>query len=195
MTWAVSAVSVRVALDGGAALAPPDLSQSARLTLEQWDGNASAVWGCVGADVGGWSDDATEIVQGKLIELASSTAERLRGVPTPMHATHVTADGRDRTLDADDGSAYAHARTFLVFTDGQVHGCFLTCVGPQCDTVVTDALVEGSLRDAPPPGIVLGTLGAVVHHPHAALASIGALILVAAALAIARRPKKRPPNT
>jgi hypothetical protein len=166
------------------------------LTLEQWDGNASAIWGCVGADVGGWSDDATEIVQGKLIELASSTAERLRGAPTPMHATHVTADGRDRTLDADDGSANAHARTFLVFTDGQVHGCFLTCVGPRCDSkVVTDALVEGSLRDAPPPGIVLGTLGAVVHHPHAALASIGALILVAAALAIARRPKKRPPNT
>ncbi len=175
-------------------LAPPDLSQSARLTLEQWaaatDKDTSVAWGCVGADAGSWSRDATEVAQQKLAELASSTSARMRGEATPMHVTASAQDGRVRSLFADNQAAASQARTFVTFTEGRVHGCFVACVGNGCDDVVVSSSVTGDLRDPPPPGLALGSVGFVIHHPHAALGIFSTALVLASVVAVVTRPRR-----
>jgi len=198
-----SPLDVKLVLPSGFSagdLAAPDLSQSPQLALEQWasardaSGHVALAWGCVAGDASAWNADATEIAQGKLAEIASATAARMRDAPTPMH---VTADaGFERALVADGGGA--RARTFVAFTRGRAHGCFASCVesgvdsGAACDALV-GARLEGALVPAPPPGLALRSLSLAVHHPHGALAALGAVLALGAALAIATRPgKKRP---
>jgi hypothetical protein len=199
-----SEADVRISVPGAlrhAPLAPPDLTQSPRLTIEQWESGvtndgAALTWACVRGDTSSWSQDATDLVQGKLAELASSTAARMRGEPTPMHVT-ATA-GRERTLASDDANAMAQARTFVSFTSGEAHGCFVTCT-PQsagaepskpCDDSVNGATLTGELREPPPPGIALDSLAFVVHHPRSALAMLATSLVLAALLAIVTRRRQ-----
>jgi hypothetical protein len=179
--------------------APPDLAQSPQLTIEQWESRAGdqgdvLVWGCVRGAAREWSRDATDVAQGKLAELASSTVARMRAEPTPMHVTASAHDGRERSLAAD-GRATAQARTFVAFTPGKAHGCFVACVPhdePEhrrsCnDSGLADVALTGDLGEPPPPGMVLQSLAFVVHHPHKALGMLGATLVFGAALAIATR--------
>jgi hypothetical protein len=184
-----SGVELAVPVEGDAGLAAPDLSQSARLTLEQWGGTGAIAWGCVRGDVSQWSDDATDVAQGKLTDLASSTLERMRGEATPMHV--VASHGRERTLDADDVHVTAHARTLLAFTEGQAHGCFVVCAAADCDAMKRTVVV-GELREPPPAGAMLRSVGFVMHHPHGAMAILGGAIVASAALAIVKRPRRFP---
>ena len=176
-------------------LAPPDFSQSPRLSLEQWrsargpDGHLALAWGCVAGDARSWSPDATELAQGKLAELASGTAARLRDAPSPMHVVSASADGLARELRADAGEG--HARTFVAFTPGGAHGCFVSCTAPECESAVAGAHLSGTLVAAPPPGLALRSLAFAVHHPHGALAALAAVLALAAAAAIATRPRPR----
>lgn len=176
-------------------LAPPDLSQSPQLALEQWgaargaSGDALA-WACIAGDASSWNGDADDIAQGKLAELASSTAARMCGAPTPMHVTSSAHGGLERSLAADDGLAVA--RTFVAFTPARAHGCFVACTQRAgCGDAVATAHVTGALVSAPPAGFVLRALSLAVHHPHGALAGFGGILVVAAALAVATRPGKR----
>jgi hypothetical protein len=184
------------------ALAPPDLTQSPRLSIEQWetgksaDGALTLAWGCVRADASAWSRDATDVTQGKLAELASSTAARLRGEATPMHVTASADDGRDRALASDDTQALSQARTFVAFTSGQAHGCFVTCSAhgaagqpaTTCDDSVHGATLAGDLHEPPPPGLLLDSLAFVVHHPQTTLAMLaGGLVFVAVLAIVTRR--------
>jgi hypothetical protein len=182
------------------ALTRPDLSQSPRLVVEQWESRETAdvslAWGCIRGDSSEWSRDATDIAQGKLAELASATAARMRSAPTPMHWASSREDGRERTLIADDSHAEACARTFVAFTADGAHGCFVACAPkPQagnkgrCEDVAASASLVGELREPPPPGIVLGTLGFVVHHPHGALLSLAGVLALGAVVAIVTRAR------
>jgi hypothetical protein len=192
-----SGAELRISLPAGYAagdLAPPDFSQSPRLSLEQWHGARDAsgqivlAWGCTAADASSWSPDATELAQGKLAELASSTAARMRDRATPMHVVATADEGRTRSLAAD-GTETGVARTFIAFTSGRAHGCFVTCTTAACEKSVADARVEGALVAPPSPGIGLRALGLAVHHPRGALGVLGAILVGAAVLAIATRPK------
>lgn len=194
-----SAAEVRVQIPAGYTagdLAAPDFTQSPRLSLEQWqsarDGSGEIVlaWGCTSADASSWSADATELAQGKLAELASSTAARMRHRATPMHVVATADDGRTRSLVAD-GAETANARTFVAFTAGHAHGCFVACARDACKEAAEDAHVEGALVAPPPEGLGLRTLGLAVHHPRGALAVLGAVLVAAAALAILTRPRPR----
>jgi hypothetical protein len=167
----------------------PDLSQSSRLSLERWDSTEHVTVACIAADVGQWSTDATEVAQGKLTELASGTLERMRGEPTPMHTTATAHGGRERTLQGDQ-APQAHARTYLTFSDGQAHGCFVACDLP-CAELEQAPL---AMREPPPPGLALRSLGYAIHHPHGAGAMLGALLVALAALAIVTRPRKPFPH-
>ncbi len=170
-----------------ASVAPPDLTQSPQLSLEQWDaardanGN-SLIWACVSAETSVWNADATELAQDKLAELASKYAAKT------MHGVRASRDGRDRTLASDD--AQATARTMLAFTADRAHACFVTCTAPPCAGAVENANVSGPTVDPPHPGLALGALSYAVHHPHQALAGFGGLVVLAATLAIATRPGK-----
>lgn len=200
------AAALRVVVPPGfaaARLAPPDLSRSPRLALERWqsagpDGRASLAWGCIAGQAPGWNQDATELAQGKLAELASSTAARMLGRSSPMHVTSTSRDGRERALAGDDGAREAAARTFVVFTrDGtgaRAHGCFVACAGGACRDSVGTARVEGALVDAPPAGWVLGSLSLAVHHPKGALAGLGAVLALAVAVAFVTRPRPKRPR-
>ena len=166
------------------AVSPPEL-QSGRLTLERWQSEGGETSGCLRGDVAQWSTDATDVAQGKLIELASHSAEVMRGAPTPMHVTASAHDGRERTLRADDDDTHAHASTYLVFTPGEVHGCFVACVdsAPSCRV----ALPGDLNREPPPPGVALRSVALVIHHPRGALAGVGVFLLLAAVVAIVTR--------
>ena len=182
-------------------LPPPDLTQAPQLALEQWAsaGHAGATvlaWGCVSGDVGQWSDDATELAQTKLIELASSTLSRM-GSASP--GLHVTAAHRgpltlEQSLESD-GSA--RARTLLAFTSDppRAHACIVVCADAgRCGESLADArpAASGELRPPPPAGLALHALAGTVHHPHAALGVLLGAVLFAAALAVVTRP--RPPR-
>ena len=138
-----------------------------------------------------WSDDATEVAQSKLIELASGTAARLRGSPSPMHV--VASVGRERTLALDDGT-FGGARTFVAFSrdPDRAYGCFVTCISPSCDAAQNGAIIEGASAEPPSPGVVLRSLGFVVHHPHAAVAMLAATLVGLAMLAIVTRKNAFP---
>ena len=194
----MSSPEIRVVVPAGwtrdGDLAPIDLSQTPQLALEQWGsardattGANAIAWACVGTDVGTWNADVTELANQKLAEIASGTAARMHGAPTPMHVVRQSTDARDRTLAADEGDA--SARTFLVFTDAKAHGCFVSCA-TSCDRAIDDAKVVGELRDPPPAGAGLRALSYAVHHPRVAAGALLATIAVAAALAIATRPGK-----
>jgi len=182
---------------GTAKPTPPDLSQSPRLTIEQWASEETdhmATWGCVGGATDNWSQDATDVAQGKLAELVSGTIARSRAEPTPLHVTAAIHEGRERTLTADDAHVVANARTFVAFTQGRAHGCFVACTSTRtgsCDDVVASALLVGEMREPPPTGIVLGSLAFVIHRPHVALGMFGGVLLAAAVLAIVTRPRRR----
>jgi len=168
--------------------APPDLTQSPQLAVEQWesarDGSgATLVWGCIGADVSAWNADATELAQDKLVELASKTPGKA------LHAVRTSADGRQRALASED--SLATARTLLAFTPDRAHACIAACTAPECTDAVARATIAGGTVDPPAPGLALSTLSYAVHHPHQALAGLGGLLFLAAALAIATRPGKR----
>lgn len=189
-------VNLRVSgVAGEPGVAAPDLSQSPSLRVEQWESHhtpsRSVAWSCIGGDTSVWSPDATDLAQSKLAEIASATSERMRGTPTPMHVTETRADGRERTLTADDADAHATARTLLAFTEGRAHGCFVTCVGDGCGEVVANAALVGEVRAPPSPGVVLGGIGWMVHHPQRTEMLAGVLLLGAAALAIVTRPRPR----
>lgn len=148
-------------------------------------------WACIRGDASAWSDDATEVAQSKLVELASGTAARLRGASSPMHV--VASVGRERTLALDDGT-FGGARTFVAFSrdPDRVHGCFVTCISRSCDAAQNAANIEGASVEPPPPGVVLQSLGFVVHHPHAALVMLGATLIGLAMLAILTRKNAFP---
>ena len=184
-------VRIDVAAAGEPGVGPLDLSATPSLQIEQWESHKTAstsvAWSCISGDTSVWSADATDLAQGKLAEIASATAERMRGSPVPMHV--IETHGRDRTLVADDVDAHATARTFLAFTDGRAHGCFVTCVG-DCTEVVTNATLVGELHEPPSPGLLLGGASWMVHHPRHAEALGGLLLLGAAAAAILTRPRR-----
>jgi len=210
MSWVAEGTSaeVRVQIPAGYAagdLGAPDFTQSPRLSLEQWQsaragsGDVVLAWGCTGADASSWSADATELAQGKLAELASSTAARMRHRATPMHVVATAQGGRTRSLAAD-GSETATAETFVAFTAGRAHGCFVACADASCADATAGAQVVarggadggvGALVPPPPAGLGLRTLGLAVHHPRGALAVLGAVLVAAAALAILTRPRPR----
>ena len=177
-------------------LPAPDFSATPQVTIEGWQsardatGNVMA-WACIRGDTSAWSDDATEVAESKLIELASGTAARLRGSPAPMHV--VASVGRGRTLQVDDGT-FGRARTFVAFSrdPDRVYGCFVTCIAPSCDAAQNAAIIEGASVEPPPPGVVLRSLGFVVHHPHAALAMLAATLIALAMLAILTRKNAFP---
>lgn len=194
-----TSAEVRVQIPAGYTagdLGAPDFTQSPRLSLEQWQsardrsGDIVLAWGCTGADASSWSADATELAQGKLAELASSTAARMRHRATPMHVVATADDGRTRSLAAD-GSETATAQTFVAFTAGRGHGCFVACADASCADAAAGARVQGALVAPPPEGLGLRTLGLAVHHPRGALAVLGAVLVAAAALAILTRPRPR----
>ena len=174
-------------------LSPIDLSQTPQLALEQWGsardagGKTTIAWACVGADVGTWNADVTELANQKLAEIASGTAARMHGSPTPMHL--VRENVRDRTFFSDDEGIAASARTFLVFTPERAHGCFVAC-SSDCGSTIEDAKIVGDLREPPPAGVSLRAISYAVHHPRVAAGAIGAAVVVAAAVAIATRPGK-----
>ncbi len=184
-------VRIAVTLPGGfqrVDLAPPDLTQSPQLAVEQWEGTRDAsghllAWGCVAGNTSAWNADATEIAQDKLAELASKT------VTAPMHVVRTAQNGHERALSADDGNATA--RTLLAFTPDHAHGCFVACESAACREAVDDAKLAGELAPPPAPGVALDALSWAVHHPHEALAAFGAVLALAAGLAIATRPGKR----
>ncbi len=197
MSSAAESASVRVALPSAFSagnLAPPPF-QSPRLALEQWrsarapSGELALAWSCAGGDASSWSADATELANGKLAELASGTAARLRNRPTPMHVVATTDAGRERTLEGEG----ALARTFVAFTAGRAHGCFVVCASDAdaCRDAVRTARVEGELVAPPPPGWALRSLSLAVHHPDGALAGLVALVVAGAALAVLTRPKPK----
>jgi len=173
-------------------LAAPDLSQSPQLRLDAWHAarseDATAAWACFSGDATQWSDDATDLAQGKLAEIASSTASRARGSAAPMHVVS-TRDARDRTLACDDGACAA--RTLVVFTEARAHGCFVACTesarSAACAEIVASARVEGALVAEPPPGLALRSFSFAVHHPRGALGAIVALVAALAIIAIATR--------
>ncbi len=177
-------------------LPAPDLAQAPQLTLEQWssashDGVVGLAWGCVRGDVSQWSDDASELAQGKLVELAQGTLARM-GVTQGLHVVARPADATilEQTLESD-GTPTARARALLAFTrdPGQAHACIVVCADTTgCDRAVTDASLHGELVAPPRPGLGLRALSAAVHHPHAALGVLLGAVLLAAALAIATRP-------
>ena len=183
------------------ALSPPDLTQAPRLTLEQWssaarDGAIGLAWGCVRGDVGQWSNDASELAQGKLAELASGTLAKM-GNPAPGLHVVATTDGEilEQTLESD-GVPRARARTFVAFTRDpeRAHACVVVCADTtRCDHAVADASVASLGQLAPPPhaGLGLRALSAAVHHPHAALGVLVGAVFFAAALAIATRPRPK----
>jgi hypothetical protein len=198
MTSAVDlAVPVHADLWRDADLAPPDLSQAPQLNLETWksaradDGAASLAWGCFAGDASAWSADATDLAQGKLAEIASGTAARMRGAAAPMHVVASARDGRDRTLVADAG--IGRARTLVVFTRDapHAHGCFVACTSDACVDAIDETHVTGAIVAPPPPGLALRSLALAVHHPRGALGVLGAIVVCGAALAIVTRPGKR----
>ncbi|HEY1960040.1 MAG TPA: hypothetical protein VGH28_30735 [Polyangiaceae bacterium] len=195
-----SAAEIRLSLPAGYAagdLASPDFSQSPRLALEQWQsardtsGQIVLAWGCAAAGATSWSADATELAQGKLAELASSTAARMASHATPMHVVATADEGRTRALAVDGDTQNGTARTFVAFTSGRAHGCFVLCTDASCEGAVREARVEGALVPPPSTGLGLRTLGLAVHHPRGALAVLGAVLVAAAAFAIATRPRVR----
>ena len=182
-------------------LPPPDLTQAPQLALEQWasashTGATDLAWGCVSGDVGQWSDDATELAQTKLIELASSTLSRMGSASPGLHVT--AAHGGPLTLEqslASDGAA--RARTLLAFTSDppRAHACIVVCTDAAlCGSELEAArpACAGELRPPPPSGLALRALAKTVHHPHAALGVLLGAVLFAAALAVVTRP--RPPR-
>lgn len=209
-----SGVKLTVALPDGFSsgfspgdFAAPDLSQSPQLAVEQWEsardasGHVAVAWGCISGDTSSWSPDATELAENKLAEIASGTAARLRGEPTPMHVTRTSGngngsvDGRDRTLESDGefSGAKDGARTFLAFTRApdRAHGCFVACTSsaaPPCAATLASANLSGAMVDPPGPGIALRSLALVVHHPHVALGALALTVAACSALAIATRP-------
>ncbi len=194
----LGSAEIRVALPrdfSAASLPPPDLSQAPQLTIERWQsakddrGDVVLAWGCIAGDASAWSADATDLAQGKLVEIASGTAARMRGRGSPMHVAAETNAGLDRALALDDGAG--RARTLLRFTHDRAHGCVVVCTSASCEPAVDDAEVAGTFVDAPAPGIALRSLALVVHHPHGALAALGAFLVACAALAIVTRPGRR----
>ena len=87
----------------------------------------------------------------------------------------------------------ALARTFVAFTPGRAHGCFVVCASDSgaCREAVRTAHLEGELVAPPPPGWALRALAFAVHHPDGALAAVLALVLAGAALAVLTRPKPK----
>lgn len=200
-------LQLRVTLPDGStpgALPPPDLTQAPRLTLEQWasassDGAIVLAWGCVRGDVSQWSDDASELAQGKLVELAQGTLGRM-GSPSPgLHVVATATEGKvlEQTLQSDGA---ARARAFVAFTrdPGQAHACVVVCADTtRCDRAVTDASVSwsgGELSPPPRAGLGLRALSAAVHHPHAALGVLVGAVFFAAVLAVATRPRPKRPD-
>lgn len=189
---------IRIALPrdfSAASLPPPDLAQAPQLSIETWQsatdthGDVVLAWGCIAGETREWSRDATDLAQGKLVEIASGTAARMRGRASPMHVTSETNAGLDRALALDDGAGYAH--TMLRFTRDRAHGCFAVCTSASCESTARDAEPAGTFVDAPAPGIALRSLALVVHHPHGALAALGAVLVSCAMLAVLTRPGRR----
>ena len=194
MKWAADLeVKVPAGFTRDGDLEPIDLSQTPQLALEQWgsardaSGKTTIAWACVATDVGTWNADVSELANQKLVEIASGTAARMHGSPTPMHLVHENV--RDRTFFSDDEATAAAARTFLVFTPERAHGCFVACASP-CGQTIDDARIVGDLREPPPASASLRAISYAVHHPRVAAGAVGAAVIFAAAVAIATRPGK-----
>ncbi len=193
MTFVLHVTPARGSTPG--TLGAPDLTQAPQLSLEQWESRASEgkdelVWGCVRGDVGQWSPDATELAQGKLVELSASTLTRM-GAGASLHVTATDGDGRvlEQSL-ASDGTA--RARTFVAFTNSpaRAHACLVVCSDvSRCGAAVESARIDGDVVSPPSPGLALRGLSATVHHPHAALGVVATLIVLVAVLAVATRPR------
>lgn len=180
---------------------PPVASGGSGSAFTQWSAKRSPsasetlLLGCVATPIPGWVEEMRATVNRRTVALTSASAERLIGGPVEVHNQNDYLSLR-RT-DAPAGTPHAAlARTFVGFTDHQVSTCFALCGSPDarpsraCDALVLGAQLEGSMRP-PPPGVFLGALQWAVQHPSPALASGGALVLAASAIAVAFRRKPR----
>jgi len=161
-------------------------------------GAGYAVAGCIGLDLGAWTDEAAPIAFDRLDGAAASVAYRLD--PTAGFTTR-----REQTVgpvvvhDIATGSgAEAHtvAKTFLGFVSAlgrpRLRGCFVLCAPTTsaCEEQVAAATATGFV--APPPaGSLLRATAVAIHHPRT-VAGLGVTLFFAlGVVAVWTRPRPR----
>ena len=188
-----------------APVGPPVLGGGAGATFTQWDATASAksgdalLLGCVETPIPGWVEDMRQAVQARTRTLASTSLERIVGVPVDTR----DADGHFDIRYAggpEDAPRVGIARTFIGWSEGAVVTCFAACATPKrvaradigraCDASVAGARLEGGSA-APAPGLVLGAVTWGVHHPGATVMWCSVLAFALAVLAVVFRRKPR----
>ncbi len=186
-------------------LSPPTLREGSDLTLDRWnawrapdDAPGHAVSGCIGVDLGTWTDEATALALDRLTAITGAVATRL----DPTAELHLARTERTDTVVAQtfvggaDGQGPPVGRTFLGFTGPRDHphlrGCFALCAPatPACEEALaaatTSAFVVPPETSAPLRAVVFG-----VHHPRAVAVGAVTLFLLLGVVGVWTRPRPR----
>ncbi|CAN5634462.1 hypothetical protein BH09MYX1_BH09MYX1_62030 [soil metagenome] len=179
-------------------IAAPDLSATPQVTLTHFeamsssDGATTFVAGCFRGSAPGWNADVDELVERKLADVTISFATKIHE-PAAMTVSPRAVD-QGVTTQILDGAGI-HGKTWLAFRDRTPIACVLACTAKsdaECSAIAADAhLVGPGDADAPSEGLVLGVLGAMVHHPAASVGGGAGLLALVCLLLVVRRPKRR----
>jgi hypothetical protein len=186
-------------------LPPPALREGSDLAVDRWDawgapddGPGRAVSGCVGVDLGTWTDEATPFALDRLTATVGAIAARLdAGAELHLARTERTEAVVAQTFaGVTDTQGPPVARTFLGFTGPSDHphlrGCFALCAPatPACEqalaTATTSEFVAPPPATAPLRAVVFG-----VHHPRAVALSGVTLFLLLGVVGVLTRPRSR----
>lgn len=182
-------------------LGPPDLSATPQIELRSFqalsDGEVTFASACFRGTAPGWNADVDELVERKLVDVAASFGTKIHD-PTSLQVTsHDTASGVTTQHLAAPAGELGEARTWLGFRDAAPIACVLTCVPTKerahdCTSLLESARLRPPLDPAPPnEGVVLGAIGAMVHHPTATAGGLAGVLFAVALALVLRRPKRR----
>lgn len=196
----VDAPPLPEAIDDARAVTSPELTSSG-VHLDRWQARCAPegcdrqwVTACWSTPVGTWSSEVAELANGKLDEVARSTAVRAGGDGAmSLRDARMVGDVAVHDLEGDGRDA----RTFLAFTNDPsvLHACFALALGPKGNASGRDwvqhARISGAVVPPPSTSWALASLSACVHHPKETFAVAVSLVVALAFLAIVRRPGRR----
>jgi hypothetical protein len=185
-------------------VARPELAKGGGVSVDAWsawsDPNAAAhaVHGCLGTDLGTWTDELGPFALERVAATMSTVATKLTGT-TSLRAETVQHLGNVTTQSFASAGDDAHVvgRTFLGFASTprgpRIEGCFILCAPttPTCDEALDAATPNAAFVPAPATSPPLRALVFGVHHPLAVAITLLSALCVLGVVAIVTRRRPR----
>jgi hypothetical protein len=156
---------------------------------------------CATAPSSGWAPGVEELVLGRATGIARVA---LRGEVERLEVGDATPAGKAAFEQRFQGSVKrggdalrVEGKHLLGFAGASRDGvlCTAVCIEPAaekaCAGIVAGVAAEGAWVGAPPPSVVVRGILAAAERPYAAAGVSGAIVILAIAIVLARRPRPR----